>query len=114
MPFEIVHFREADKILKGTTKDTPPLVVELLKNMERLSRAIENRRTKNGMLHLDMPEIDLVIDKSGRVTDAHPSDTSYPHTIIEMFMVEANDAVAGLLDRLNIPFIKNSSTSART
>jgi ribonuclease R len=46
------------------------------------------------------------MDKSGRVVDAHPADTSYPHTIIEMFMVEANDAVASLLDRLNIPFIR--------
>jgi ribonuclease R len=58
------------------------------------------------MLHLDLPEIELVIDKSGRVADAHPADDSYPHTIIEMFMVEANDAVASLLDRLSIPFMR--------
>jgi ribonuclease R len=58
------------------------------------------------MLHLDMQEIDLDFDKSGRVIDAHPADNSYPHTIIEMFMVEANDAVAGLLDTANIPFIR--------
>ncbi|MCH8120734.1 MAG: RNB domain-containing ribonuclease, partial [Planctomycetes bacterium] len=49
---------------------------------------------------------ELVMDKSGRVVDAHPADDSYPHTIIEMFMVEANDAVASLLDRLNMPFIR--------
>ncbi|MHC4628788.1 MAG: RNB domain-containing ribonuclease, partial [Planctomycetota bacterium] len=30
----------------------------------------------------------------------------YPHTMIEMFMVEANDAVAALLDRLNVPFMR--------
>jgi ribonuclease R len=46
------------------------------------------------------------MDKSGRVVGAHPADDSYPHTIIEMFMVEANDAVASLLDRLNIPIIR--------
>jgi ribonuclease R len=58
------------------------------------------------MIHLDLPETELVMDKSGRVVDAHPADDSYPHTIIEMFMVEANDAVASLLDRLNVAFIR--------
>jgi ribonuclease R len=58
------------------------------------------------MIHLDLPETELVFDKAGQVVDAHPADDSYPHTIIEMFMVEANDAVASVLDRLNIPFMR--------
>ena len=99
-------YQQADRILKGHTKGAKPEVIELLKNMAALSRIIEDRRTKNGMIHLDLPETELVMDKSGRVVDAHPADTSYPHTIIEMFMVEANEAVASLLDRLNIPFIR--------
>ena len=99
-------YKEADRILKGSTKSVKPEVVELLKNMEALSRAIERRRAENGMLHLDLPETDLVMDKSGRVVDAHPADDSYPHTIIEMFMVEANDAAASVLDRLNVSFMR--------
>jgi ribonuclease R len=58
------------------------------------------------MIHLDLPEIQLKMDKTGRVVGAYPADTSYPHTIIEMFMVEANEAVASLLDRLNLAFIR--------
>jgi len=99
-------YRQADRILKGHTKDAKPAVIELLKNMETLSRAIEKRRQKNGMLHLDLPETELVMDKAGRVINAHPADNSYPHTIIEMFMVEANEAVASLLDRLNVAFMR--------
>ncbi len=99
-------YLQADRILKGHTKNTMPEVIELLKDMEALSRAIEQRRRKNGMLHLDLPETELVFDKAGQVVDAHPADDSYPHTIIEMFMVEANDAVASLLDRLNMPFMR--------
>lgn len=99
-------YRQADKALKGSTKGIKPEVVELLKNAENLSRTIESRRIKNGTLHLDLPETELVLDKSGRVVDAHPADTSYPHTIIEMFMVEANEAVASLLDKLNISFMR--------
>jgi len=99
-------YREADRILKGHTKGAGAEVIELLKNMEALSRVIEKRRIKNGMLHLDLPETGLVMDKTGRVVDAHPADDSYPHTIIEMFMVEANEAVACLLDRCNVSFMR--------
>ncbi len=99
-------YLQTDGILKGHTKDAAPGVTELLRNMEALGRAIEQRRRNNGMIHLDLPEIELVFDKSGQVADAHPADDSYPHTIIEMFMVEANDAVASLLDKLNVPFMR--------
>ncbi len=99
-------YQQADGILKGHTKDIKHEVVKLLKNMEELSRIIEQRRTKNGMLHLELPETELIMDKSGQVVDAMPADTSYPHTMIEMFMVEANDAVASLLDRQNVPFMR--------
>ncbi len=99
-------YEQADKALRGRTKGIKPEVVRLLKDMETLAQAIEQRRRKNGMIHLDLPETELVMDKSGRVVDAHPADDSYPHTIIEMFMVEANDAVASLLDRLNVSFIR--------
>jgi len=99
-------YRQADRILHGHTKGVKPEVIELLGNMETLSRAIEQRRIENGMLHLDLPETELIMDKSGQVVDAQPADTSYPHTMIEMFMVEANDAVASHLDRLDVPFMR--------
>jgi len=99
-------YEQADKTLKGRAKDVKPDVIELLKDMEKLSRAIEKRRTENGMIHLDLPETELVMDESGQVVDAHPADDSYPHTIIEMFMVEANEAVASLMDRLNVNFVR--------
>jgi ribonuclease R len=99
-------YLEADAILKGKAEGYPGEVVALLKDMEQLSRVIEKRREKNGMLHLDLPETELVYDDEGRVVDAHPADDSYPHTIIEMFMVEANEAVASLLDRFGVPFMR--------
>jgi len=99
-------YDQADRILKGRAEGFPGEVTALLKDMEILARAIEARRDKNGMIHLDLPETELVFDKAGRVIDAHPADTSYPHTIIEMFMVEANVAVASALDRFGIPFMR--------
>jgi len=101
-----LSYEQADRTLKGHTKGVRKEVIELLRDMETLAHVIEKRRTTNGMIHLALPEMELVMDKSGRVIDAHPADDSYPHTIIEMFMVEANEAVASLLDRLNVPFIR--------
>ena len=58
------------------------------------------------MLQLKMPSNEIVMDESGQVVGVQPEDTSYPHTIIEMFMVEANVAVATLLDRYCVPFMR--------
>ena len=99
-------YSDAGRILKGHKKDFAAEVIALVKEMEALSRIIEKRRRRNGMLHLALPETELIYDEAGQVVDAEPADTSYPHTIIEMFMVEANEAVAGLIDRLNIPLMR--------
>ena len=99
-------YLQADGILKGHTKGAEREVIALLRNMEALSRRIEARRTEHGMLHLDLPEPHLIFDEAGQVVDAEPADNSYPHTIIEMFMVEANEAVASILDRQNVPFMR--------
>jgi ribonuclease R len=103
---ERLNYLQADKAIKGHKKEVLPQVFELLKNMETLSRIIERRRDNDGMLHLNLPEIELIFDAAGRVIDSAPAENSYPHTIIEMFMVEANEAVASLLDRFNVPFMR--------
>jgi len=99
-------YKQADDILQGKAAEFPGQVVALVKDTEILARAIEKRRFKNGMLHLDLPETELILDRSGQVVDAEPADDCYPHTIIEMFMVEANEAVAALLDRFGVPFMR--------
>jgi len=99
-------YLQADAALKGKTKGIKPEVLSLLTDMETLSKIIEKRRVATGMLHLDIPDIELVRDDAGLVTDANPADDSYPHTIIEMFMVEANEAVASFLDRKKITLIR--------
>jgi ribonuclease R len=81
-------------------------IVDLLAQMDQLARVIQRRRRKAGQLVLDLPVIELVLDDEGKVVDAVPEDQSFTHTIIEMFMVEANEAVARLLDSLNVPFLR--------
>ena len=86
--------------------DYNPAVVRLLREMDALARRIRKRRLAQGQIVLDLPEVELVLDENGRVVGAVPEDDSFTHTIIEMFMVEANEAVARLLDSLNVPFMR--------
>ena len=57
------------------------------------------------MLVLGLPEFELVFDDEGRVVDATPEDDAFTHTIIEMFMVEANEAVARTFADLDLPLL---------
>jgi len=99
-------YQEVDAALRGSAGGIPEDVMALLRDMDDLARRIEERRRRAGMLQLKMPTTELVRNESGQVIGVEPEDTSYPHTIIEMFMVEANVAVASLLDRYCIPFMR--------
>ena len=86
--------------------EVEPPVRQLLADMDRLARAIQTRRLRQGMIVLDLPEVDLVMDETGRVMDARPEDDAFTHKIIEMFMVEANEAVARFLTRHGLTVLR--------
>jgi ribonuclease R len=86
--------------------DYPEDVVDLLRQMDQLARRIRKRRLAEGQIVLDLPEVELLLDEDGKVIGAREEDQSFTHTIIEMFMVEANEAVARLLDSIGVPFIR--------
>jgi ribonuclease R len=104
-----LHYVQAQQIIDGDGEATNGIdekVLQLLKDMDTLAKIIRQRRLHDGMLVLEMPEVELVLDQENRVVDAQPADTSFTHTIIEMFMVEANEAVARLFDGLDVPAIR--------
>ncbi|MEM6560429.1 MAG: ribonuclease R [Planctomycetota bacterium] len=89
-----------------TLDDYQPNVVELLLDMNRLAKTIQKRRREQGQLVLDLPQIELVLDGEGKVTGTTEEDDSFTHTLIEMFMVEANEASARLYDKLGVPYLR--------
>jgi ribonuclease R len=86
--------------------DYPEEVVELLDQMNALAKRIQRRRLEQGQIVLELPEVELVLDENGRVVGTEKEDTSFTHILIEMFMVEANEAVARLFDSMNLPFMR--------
>lgn len=99
-------YRQAASILDGETAEYPPAVIKLLRDMDRLARLIQKRRLTSGMVVLDLPEVELVMNEDGVVTDVQPAESGFPHTIIEMFMVEANEVVAELMTKLRLPHLR--------
>ncbi len=81
-------------------------LVETLRLCDRLARILRKRRHRDGMIVLDLPQVELVFDDDGHVIDAVPEDDAFTHTIIEMFMVEANEAVARTFDSLEVPLLR--------
>ena len=74
---------------------------------DRLAKIIKNRRRRDGMIR-DLPDVDLVFAEGGRVVDAVPEDAAFTHTLIEMFMVEANEAVGRLFAKLEVPVLRRT------
>ncbi len=97
--------REASKHAKTEAKYPKP-VIEATKLMHDLAKRIRARRLDQGMIVLGLPEVELIFDDTGRVTDAEPEDNAFTHTLIEMFMVEANEATARLFHRIGVPMIR--------
>jgi len=99
---QVIPHPEGDR----TLADYDPRVIELVDQMNTLAKRLHKRRVQQGQLNLDLPQIELQLNEEGKITGAIPEDTSFTHTLIEMFMVEANEAVARMLDWLKLPFLR--------
>lgn len=80
-------------------------VCDLLGRMHTLAMQIRKARFKNGSLSMDMPDIKLDLDRSGKVKGAHRVEHTESHQIIEEFMLAANQAVATWLDDQQLNFL---------
>ncbi|MBZ0173119.1 MAG: VacB/RNase II family 3'-5' exoribonuclease, partial [Phycisphaerales bacterium] len=94
---------------KKHSKTEPVYTDELIatvREMNALARAIEGRRHRQGMISLDLPDVELIFDEDGKVIDAEQEDDAYTHKLIEMFMVEANEVIARLFEKVGVPLIR--------
>jgi ribonuclease R len=77
-------------------------ICELLTEMHTLAMKMRKARFKGGALSMDMPDIKLDLDKSGKVRGAHRVEHTESHQIIEEFMLAGNQAVSTWLDDLGL------------
>ncbi len=97
--------KEARKHARTEPNYTDELI-DALRKCDTLARILQDRRMRDGMIVLALPEVELVFDDEGRVIDVQPEDNAFTHKIIEMFMVEANEALARTFDSLGVPILR--------
>ena len=109
-------YLEAQALIDGDEKEArkhsvtggsyTPQLIEALTLANTLANKLLARRRRDGMIELQLPEVELEFDDDGHVLDAHPEDDAFTHRVIEMFMVEANEAVARTFSSIDIPILR--------
>lgn len=117
-------YLEAEALLKDDTKTAKQNarsesgytaeLIAALKDMSALAEILRQRRVKDGMISLMLPDVELIFDEQGHVIDAVPEDDASTHGLIEMFMVEANEAVAVLFETLGVPILRRTHPDPST
>jgi ribonuclease R len=83
-----------------------PEIVAMIRRMRDLAVLLHKKRIKRGALELSMPEPVLEYDERGRVSGAHFARHDLSHSVIEEFMLAANEAVAEHFSHHEVPFLR--------
>jgi ribonuclease R len=100
-------YSQVAQVLAGGKRGhgVPGQVVPMLRTMDRLRRALENRRAERGSIDFDLPEPEILLDVEGVMTGVKIEPRNTAHLLIEEFMLAANEAVAGWLEDREIPCV---------
>jgi len=79
--------------------------IEHFKIMAELAHILEDKRKEHGYLDLDIPESKITLNKNGYAINVGKYEIKFSNTIIEQFMLTANEAVAEKFFWLEAPFI---------
>jgi ribonuclease R len=90
-------YEEAQDILMAPDKNRGDTITDMLHEAWSLASLLRKRRFENGALDLDMPEVSVVLDNTGKPTGIEKSDYNESHQLIEEFMLVANESAAKLL-----------------
>ena len=96
-------YKEAFAVLQGPRGESR--LSEHLHRAWDLASKLRARRFREGALDLDMPEVKVYLDATGRPTHLEKVVNDAAHQLIEEFMLAANDAVAHALKHRTIPTI---------
>lgn len=90
-----------DEALRAEHQD----LLEPLENMERLCHILRDRRMRRGAVDFDFPEIKVKLDQAGQPVELVKRVRTLSESIIEEFMLVANETVAEHMHQLGVPFM---------
>ena len=90
-----------DEALKIKYQD----IVPMLREMEELCNILRSKRLRRGAIDFDLPEQKVILDDLGKPTQIIPRVRSIAESVIEEFMLAANETVAEHMSKLKWPFV---------
>ncbi len=87
----------------GADEHTLPLIGTVIGPLYGAFAALLNAREKRGTLDLDVPEVQVRLDESGRPVGAQGRARLDSHRLIEELMIAANVAAAEILEQASAP-----------
>ena len=83
-------------------------IAGILLDMHHLSEILKKKRHRRGSIDFDLPETKVLLDENGRTIGIEPYDRNAATSLIEEFMIAANETVAETFCAEQIPFIYRS------
>jgi ribonuclease R len=80
-------------------------LLEQLENMERLCNVLRDRRMRRGAIDFDFPEVKVKLNDKGQPIEIIKRIRSLSESIVEEFMLVANETVAEHMHHLGVPFM---------
>jgi len=119
----VVHYELFESVIKTTERMTYDEVnrilvdqeqevldryegqVEHFKRMAELRDILFKRRQERGAVEFELPEAKIILDEDGKVQDIYPRKKTLADSIIEEFMLVANETIAEHFYWQEIPFV---------
>ncbi len=105
---ERLTYDEVNAILldePGEVKERYPRQIEDLRLMQQLRDILMSKRERRGAIDFELGEAKIVLGPDGKVLDIVPRQKTLADSIIEEFMVLANETVATRFFWLQVPFL---------
>lgn len=80
-------------------------VSDMLLQMQELSLILREKQRRRGSIDFDIPESEIVLDRSGSAIDVKPYERNEATKLIEEFMLIANETVAEHFFWQELPFV---------
>lgn len=100
-------YNKVNKIFMGDVDLANEYVdlVGMFYDMRNLAKALNKRRTKQGSINFETEEAYIILNDDGKAIDIKKRERGVSETIIEEFMLKANQVVAEHVSWMELPFI---------